>query len=55
VGVGVIVGLAVGIGKGVEEQRRYRAAVEGCVAARLAPAETGVHDSARLTGDRPGR
>ena len=41
----MIVGLAVGIGKSVEEQRRYRAAIEGCVGERLGSAEVGVHDS----------
>ena len=37
-GLGLIVGVVVGVRKSVEERRRYRAAVEGCVDERLGSA-----------------
>jgi hypothetical protein len=36
--------VVVGVRKSVEERRRYRAAVEGCVDGRVGSAEAGVDD-----------
>jgi hypothetical protein len=43
-GLGAIVGVVEGVERGLAEQRRYRAAFEGCVASRLSAREPDDHD-----------